>query len=220
MKKLPPFLVLLLLVPESIPFVLVFSPSMIPSTCVSEAQKKKLWAKLKERRQLATNGWIKHLTDSSSSSDYKKSPLGWATQIPLAKWQDQQPTNIVHLAKHAPQYFEVRSLSRSLLKDINLSLGLTHRALLTGTLRKALEKHWETIAGDDVYLSKQSDLVSSLSDVQLFEAAEMRGITTTDKSRDEVEETLRMWLKSSINNENVTIPPGLMLISTLLRQQK
>ncbi|KAJ3030503.1 UNVERIFIED_CONTAM: hypothetical protein HDU68_008791 [Siphonaria sp. JEL0065] len=221
MKKLPPFLILLLLVPESIPFVLVFSPSMIPSTCVSEAQKRKLWEKLKERRELATNGWIQHLSSSSSDS---KTPLGWVAQIPLEKFQDPLRGSIVHLATHAPQYFEPRNLSKSVLKDINLSLGLTHRAWFASTLRKALEKHYESVVGDDAYLAGKiqghSVGLSTLSELQLVEAAEMRGITTTGKSRAEIEEALRMWLAASKNSEGVNVPAGLMFLSTLLRQVK
>ncbi|ORY52083.1 hypothetical protein BCR33DRAFT_762021, partial [Rhizoclosmatium globosum] len=214
MKKLPPFLILLLLVPETIPFILIFNPAMIPSTCVSLAQKQKLWAKLKERRETIANGWIEHLTNND------KSPLGWASQIPLEQFKD--PKSVVHLAKHAPQYFEPNNMSRGVLKSINLGLGLSHRVVFASTLRKALEKHWETVHGDDLYLAGRMPGekvgISSLSELELWEAAEMRGISTTGKSRASIESELKSWLATSMNEENVKIPSGLMYMSTFFRQ--
>ncbi|KAJ3238340.1 hypothetical protein HDU81_007977 [Chytriomyces hyalinus] len=221
MKKLPPFLFLVLILPESIPFVLMFSPSMIPSTCVSLDQKRKLWTKLKERREATANSWIRQLNEFQSPANLgkeKAGELGWISQVPVAQFRDV--SSVLHLAKHAPQYFETSSLERSVMKAMNASLGLTERALLTSSLKSALEKHFEVIREDDVYLAGKVDDVLSLDEMGLIEAAEARGISTMEKTRDEILEDLKWWLNVSVNEEKVRVPTGLMMMANLIRQVK
>ncbi|KAJ3076020.1 hypothetical protein HDU98_005969 [Podochytrium sp. JEL0797] len=218
MKKLPPFLILVLILPESIPFILTFSPSMIPSTCVSPAQKQTMWTKLKEKRITVAEGWVREF------ESHKGAALGeWVTkEVGLERVLDQ-PQGVVHLAKHAPQYFEVENMSREMVKGVNMALGLTHRAVRVSALKGALLKRWETVAGDDAYLAGRMEGgvgISSLTEEAIWAAAEMRGISTVGKTRVEIERELKLWLETTMNEENVRVPAGLMFLSTLIRQQQ
>ncbi|KAJ3094051.1 hypothetical protein HK100_006299 [Physocladia obscura] len=242
MKKLPPFLLLCILIPESIPLVLMLAPSLIPSTCVSEDQIAKLRAKLKARRDSIAAAWIKQLpaitnnepvsfaaASSVVKNTSRKVTLGWASQIPVSEWSSD--SSIINIAKHAPQYFVARNLNREAVKDINTTLGLKNRTLFTSTMQKALELHWETVKGDDEYLAgkkliassdrqQDDDIVGSLDKKSLLNAAEMRGISTVGKEIEQVRNDLKRWLNLSMNPESVEIPPGLMLLSSLIRQAK
>ncbi|KAJ3212466.1 hypothetical protein HDU83_007325 [Entophlyctis luteolus] len=181
MRKLPLFLVLAIVLPESIPFVLKFAPSMIPSTCVSADQLAKMRLKLSETRRTVASGWLAQMKlDASSNSPNSKSSLGWTSQVPPSHFLNDE--NVLNLAKHAPQYFVPSNMTRQLLVDINKSLGLSHRSLFNSTLAKGLSKHWETIKGDDEYLRADAGgdaktvHVTSLTDEELMKAAEMRGM--------------------------------------------
>ncbi|KAI8612843.1 LETM1-like protein [Chytriomyces sp. MP71] len=232
MKKLAPFLLLVLIIPESIPFVLTFSPSLIPSTCVSPEQRAKLRAKLHERRAAATRLWLSDLdlgaasaaAQDSAGGAAKPAQLGWIAQVPRAQFLDA--SSIVHLAKHARAFFEPKSMERGIIKGINAGLGLRQRAVFAGTLRGALERHWVTVRGDDRYLAGKMEgqvspvVLEELDEDRLRDAAEMRGISTVDKSREEIEGALRTWLEISMNKEGIEVPAGLMFLTTMIRQVK
>ncbi|KAJ3055326.1 hypothetical protein HK097_010826 [Rhizophlyctis rosea] len=202
-RRLYPFFALLIILPESIPIVLLKAPGMIPSTMQSTADVEKRWAAARKTRlELG-----KQIVADPSKYGLHASPESFLKSSFLFSLSRDQST-----AKN----FSLDSLSSTQLKTINQYLGLW-RFGPAGMLRKPLKNHLEVVRGDDKFLVREG--IESLSLTDLRAACEARGITTAESSTEQLKADLQEWLDIGVQakKEGVEVPEGLMLLTAAVR---
>ncbi|KAI8916327.1 hypothetical protein EDD86DRAFT_234297 [Gorgonomyces haynaldii] len=191
-----PFFFLVLVLPEVIPFLLMRGASIVPSTCITEEERDKVYRKLDSKRsQMA-----KELDECFDDSICTKQEL-------------LKPQKTLQISTLHRQYFELGLLSRSTLVDLSRVFGFSQYRTTRG-LRKVLERHHEYLRVQDAHLSTELD---SLSDQELIHACQERSIRTTDVPIDKLREELRDWIQTSLM-EDPSVPFGLLIIRQLLKQ--
>ncbi|KAJ3035259.1 hypothetical protein HDV00_004119 [Rhizophlyctis rosea] len=202
-KRLYPFFALLIILPESIPIVLLRVPSMIPSTCQSQEQVEKRWKQARENR-------LQIGKEATSNLDQ------YGLHAPVESFLS--PSFLFSLSRDASaaKRFSVDSLSPVQLKTINKYLGLW-RFGPAAMLRGPLKSHLEVVRGDDEYLIKEG--IESLDVTELRAANEARGISTSETSVPQLQADLRSWLelRQHGRKEGVDIPDALMVLTAAVR---
>ena len=186
MRKLAPFLMVLVIAPELIPFLLVFAPGMIPSTCILPDQELQRRKKIKERRDALAESVMKtlqlELVNAYTTDDFT------------------QDTRLIRLAQKHHAEFTLDQASEAQLKAYARFLGLSE---FGGAffIKRRLQQHLAFLDRDDAFLADmlktdQKSHVVVGQDVDLSEALEERGISaslypnTTDQQA-----VLRNWLQ-------------------------
>ncbi|KAJ1652373.1 hypothetical protein IWQ61_007281 [Dispira simplex] len=151
-KKVIPFVVVAIILPELLPFLLVFAPGMFPSTCVTEEQLVKKRKSAKETRQVIHDAVVKA---SGENSGFVNLP------------------NIIRLADTYQWDLDIHNLDKPALKNFGRflgigSVGMKHR------LRDKLARHLDFLREDDKMIRKEG--VETLSAPELHEACEARGM--------------------------------------------
>ncbi|KAJ3214515.1 hypothetical protein HDU67_001539 [Dinochytrium kinnereticum] len=195
-KKLFPFFFTLLLVPESLPFFLIWMPSFFPSTCLTQIDHGKTYAALaKSRIEIA----------SELNAEVEKGA------IPVSSFF--KDSEILMIASNQPQYFYIDNISSTLLPKINRFVGLPTRGP-NFYLRNKLRKHFDLVLEDDKYLQKEA--LTSLTVDELKAALEARGISSLYKDPEVMQSELQAWLDLS-NNTEANIPEALLVMAMALR---
>lgn len=79
MRKLPLFVAILLILEEVLPLVVIYAPSLLPSTCVLPSQLAKMRSEEERRRAnavkaLASDEQVRKVVDATMKSDTKVQP--------------------------------------------------------------------------------------------------------------------------------------------------
>jgi hypothetical protein len=209
-RKLLPFFTVLFFVPETLPFLMVWSPGFLPSTCMSESQIVSQWKTMAKRRKEVSTEIINEIQKS-----------GWVQSLDELKTNDGVMNLLrARLAASASPSndFNLKAFKRSSLVSYVKYLGLGHRTLLNFKLRHRLREHFNVIRGDDELLKKEG--VDSLSLNELQTALEARGFITTVGERTEVEmrSDLKEWLDLTLNEEGLEIPEALLVWVMAVRE--
>ncbi|RKP11756.1 hypothetical protein BJ684DRAFT_12495, partial [Piptocephalis cylindrospora] len=95
-RKLFPFLTVLVILPESIPFLLLFAPGLVPSTCILPSQNETRVKKIHARR----NAMSEAAATSLAITDHGMTPDMFLDAQKLAKLAADQGSSLelTHLA--------------------------------------------------------------------------------------------------------------------------
>ncbi|KAJ3412877.1 hypothetical protein HDV05_008813 [Chytridiales sp. JEL 0842] len=202
-KKLLPFFLVLLIIPESLPFLIVWSPGFLPSTCMSRDQIQTSWEAMAKRRKEISAEVLEKLSTQPS-------PLK-----PAALNSNKSFLNLLKSSAELTSDYTLFNLKRPDLVTYCKYLGLGHRTLLPGRMRLRLMDHYALIRGDDLLIQKEG--IESLSEWDLRAALESRGVVTQGLSLEELRAEMERWLEVSLNEEEVKVPEGLLALMMAVR---
>ncbi|KAI7895478.1 LETM1-like protein-domain-containing protein [Mucor mucedo] len=197
MLKLIPFGFVFMILPESIPLLVMYVPGMVPGTCLKDSQVQKTREKLDKVRQKMTANVLK--------SAEKVDGIAPADFLSLTKFQ--------RIAKHYAYDFDLIRIDRPHLASYCRFMGINNIGT-QGMLRKRLEKYMNYINEDDKLLLKEN--VDELNIKELSHAVEERGMRSIDQDEENMRRGLKYWLSLThpANPEN-TIPVGLLVFSRM-----
>ncbi|KAJ3386690.1 hypothetical protein HDU92_002341 [Lobulomyces angularis] len=184
-KKLIPFFFLLLLLPEAIPFVIIYNPGFIPSTCWSKEQ----------------------ILDRRANNDKRRLELGKlilesfeiGTVVKVANISPKQFLDsdfYQRLIISQRQYFDVNKFDTNQLAFFSKFMGLYHKGPRYFTKRR-LNKILEFIRNDDKFILKEGG-VEKLELCEIQDACEKRGIPITSRPAGHYTKDLKDWVTVSL----------------------
>jgi hypothetical protein len=190
-RKLLPFIGVLIVLPESIPFLLVFAPGVVPSTCVLPTQKETRVSKIRGRRD-----------------DMARALVAGAKGLEPLKVEDVVRSDVLRelAVRHGSEYSAVDVKQ---LKAFCRFLGLSEFGGMFW-LQRRWNKFSMYVQEDDLLLSKQG--IGSLSVEQVAEAVEERGMTHTRLTEEEQRQALQEWVTLHVHDK---VPLGLLVHSRL-----
>ncbi|CAG8470186.1 2843_t:CDS:2 [Paraglomus occultum] len=199
MKRLLPFGLMLIIIPEAIPFVIYFAPGLIPSTCILPAQLEKRRRKIHETRQAI---YDKMLAISDGG---------------IARRDFQDISSVVRLSRQIGDKLYFAKFPRQLLVDFCRFMGLS-RFGTKKMLKRRLENHLDYLFGDDMLIAKEG--IKTLTLDELRQASEERGIKSIDVPDNHLRLALKHWITLHLH-QNPEIQDELLLFSrTLLYNAK
>ncbi|KAI8380513.1 LETM1-like protein-domain-containing protein [Choanephora cucurbitarum] len=196
MVKLIPFGFVFLILPESIPLLVMYVPGMVPSTCLKESQIRKQREKLDKVRQKMTMNVLKS-----------------AEQV-----EGISPEDFLHrhkFQKIAKQYgydFELSQIDRRHLSSYCRFMGINDYGPQF-VLKHRLQKYMDYLDKDDKLLL-QENTVDTLDAKELSHAVEERGMRSLDREEEEMRRALKYWLTISQQSEP-KVPAGLLVFSRM-----
>ncbi|KAI9276774.1 LETM1-like protein-domain-containing protein [Phascolomyces articulosus] len=195
MIKLAPFGLIFLVLPESIPFWVIFTPGIIPSTCVTESQVLKQRQKLEDARQRMSSNVIQasHKIGRISPEDF----------LSLRKF--------LKIAKGYHYDFDLPQINKENLGAYCRFMGLKGWGT-KGMLEKRLNKHLDYLLEDDKLIAKEG--VETLNAPALQQAVEERGMRSIDVNEEQLRRSLDYWIAVHLNDQE-SIPRGLLVFSRM-----
>ncbi|KAI8065217.1 LETM1-like protein-domain-containing protein [Gongronella butleri] len=194
MRKLIPFGILLFILPESIPFFVVFVPGLIPSTCIKHSQLEKQREKLDKQRQIMSSNVLRsaQVVKGISPNDFLSVP------------------RFSKINSHYGYDFTLDKIDRRHLSAYCRFMGLSSLGT-SGMLRNRLAQYFTYISKDDELLSMEG--IDTLTLHELQHANEERGMRSLAKDEDALRSSLKYWLATkSIEPE---VPTGLLVFSRM-----
>ncbi|KAJ2781647.1 hypothetical protein H4R18_002749 [Coemansia javaensis] len=173
-----PFVLLLIVLPESIPFLVALFPEMCPTTLTTYAQAVRVAARRDSRRQALQAQALRRIAEAGLTAD------DFATAARLEQ-----------AAARGSPLFALDALGRADLRLVCAFLGAGGpvAALRAEWLRAALRRRLDSIAADDRLLAKER-LVERLEPVELQRTCQERGIPTTGASTPQLHRALNDWI--------------------------
>lgn len=171
LKRLVPFLLILLILEELLPLVVMYYPAMLPSTCVMPSQLEKMRSNQLKKR-------IKYL------KSIKKQEV-WNT---LRQGRDMLKDG----SSTSPEWASSSTLDPTIIKTFNGFLKLS-RLGPASRLQRILDSYSAYLTEDDQYLIKEG--LDNLPLEELKIALEERGLTSIDKTKDHLASDLTRWLE-------------------------
>jgi hypothetical protein len=166
-RCLVPFMFILVLLPESIPVIILYAPTLIPETCWTRYD---LISKTIREQVLARRKRIDALRVSLASSV--------KSQVSIEEIEEM---------KEVYQYFQPHTWDRGQMQEYSKYLGLaSSRIIPTFFLRRSMNRYFKHIETDDSYLIKGE----TLTDDQVQDAAWNRGIITNERTDGEIRQRL------------------------------
>lgn len=194
-NKLAPFALLVLILPESIPFLVIFAPQFVPSTCISEEQLLKKRTKLQEKRDKITQIALR----STQKSDL----------LPMDGFSSVD--RLLSTVKTYHEGFSYDLVQNKPLRAYCKFMGLSSLAP-TFILKSRMQAHFKNIREDDIMILSEG--VESLSLEELIEANEERGMRTLDQTEAQLRQTLKDWIAVT-NSKSVSAPDLLLVVSRI-----
>ncbi|CEP13694.1 hypothetical protein [Parasitella parasitica] len=198
MLKLIPFGFVFMILPESIPLLVMYVPGMVPGTCLKDSQIQKQRQKLNTLRQKMTRNVLE-------SAQYVQgiSPKDF---LSLSKFQK--------LEKHYAYDFDLSRIDRRHLKSYCRYMGINDYGTRS-ILRNRLTQYMEYLDQDDKLLVKE-ELVDRLTLDELSHAVEERGMKSVNEAEDNLRRGLKYWLSlTQPPNPQDKIKSGLLVFSRM-----
>ncbi|KAI8922954.1 LETM1-like protein-domain-containing protein [Entophlyctis helioformis] len=196
-RKVIPFFVILLIVPETLPFLILSGANIIPSTCILPDQLTAKRVKLNKTR---------HSMTLATTESIQRGQVFSIDSL-------RSTETVRHLAAYQPQYFQLHSMSRAQLRQFSRFMGFSSWQP-TFMLRSRLARHFAFVRSDDAMLSVAPGL-AELSLEELQEACENRGMSCVNLDRDALAANLQAWLDLHTTTDP-PIPEGLMMLWTMV----
>jgi len=191
--KLAPFSILLFILPEAIPFLVVFAPQFIPSTCVTDEQLMKKRIKLQERRD--------NTTQIALRSTQKSELLPVTDFITVNK--------LLRTAKVYHDAFAYELIKRKSLQAYGKFMGISTWAP-SSIVANRLKARFRYLREDDALL--KSEGIDYLTPEELIEANEERGMRTLNQTDGQLRQTLNDWITVSLS-QSPPVPDLLLILS-------
>jgi len=208
LKILAPFVVCLIVIPELIPFFVI--KNWVPSTCLNDEQVDKSRNKLYEMRAVIS----RRVVDFASSSKFKHfNPEDIVTV-----------SSVVSIAAKYPDDFKMCSIGRKQLSFYCQYMGLSSIGLHR-TFERRLLNLFEEIKQDDQKIMKEG--IESLSDSELLQAVERRGISFKipfkspfqERKRNQLHTFLKDWITLNLAMDG-QVEKGLIVFSRMMTMGK
>ncbi|KAK9712707.1 hypothetical protein K7432_006960 [Basidiobolus ranarum] len=197
-RKLIPFAVLLIFSPESIPFILIFAPGVVPSTCVTENQMKTKIKTVNETRDALVQSVLATLEDGDHM---------------VTKEDFNTVDGIFQLSRRFGADFQLSAVEKIQLSAYCRLMGLTGFGPKF-MLERRLSKHLDYLREDDNYLFKAG--ISELSLDELRLANEERGMNSVSRDEKQLRQNLQNWIDVHLSADPV-VPKGLVVFSRIFR---
>ncbi|KAI9030882.1 LETM1-like protein-domain-containing protein [Phycomyces nitens] len=194
MLKLIPFGIVFMILPESIPLLVMYVPGAVPSTCLKESQVIKQREKLDKVRQNMSKNVI-----MSADSIEGISPEDFLNPRTFAK-----------TAKAYNYDFELTRIDRAHLSSYCRFMGLSGWGT-QGILQKRLNKHLDYLLEDDKLIVKEG--IETLALPELQQAAEERGVRSIDASEDSLRRAIKYWI--AVTSMDPPVSRGLIIFSRM-----
>ncbi|KAI8096710.1 LETM1-like protein-domain-containing protein [Halteromyces radiatus] len=194
MRKLIPFSIIFLILPESIPLFVMFAPGVVPSTCIKDSQIYKQREKLDKLRQTMSANVLR-------SAQYVKS---------ISAEDFLSLTKFTKIAKHYDFDFDLDQIDRIHLASYCRFMGLNGWGT-RGMLRKRLDRHFDYLKQDDKLISQEG--VDSLTLRELQQAIEERGMRSLDLDQHHLRQGLKYWIAT--HSVEPPIARGLLVFSRM-----
>ncbi|KAI8993584.1 LETM1-like protein-domain-containing protein [Pilobolus umbonatus] len=196
--KLIPFAFVFLILPESIPLLVLYVPGMVPSTCVKESQLMKQREKLDKIRQKMNMNVLKS-----------------AEQIEAISPEDfLNRTKFLRINKQYGFDFDLSRIDRRHLESYCRFMGISDFGT-QGILKRRLTQYLDYIMEDDKLIVKE-DLVDKLNHAELSKAIEERGMKSGGDDLS-MRKALKYWLSFTVPSSahQDRIPYGLLVFSRM-----
>jgi hypothetical protein len=159
-KKLVPFLIIVIILEEVIPLIALYAPAMLPSTCILPSQRSKIHAK-KQDKAIDLAKTYRDVLASGATGSILNQAYG-----PIALCA------VLRISTMGPDVLR----------------------------RRRIAKQLEVLQKDDERLQSE-DMGALLSDAEVNEALEERGVTFGGLSPTEARNRLTWWLKAVSDKE-------------------
>ncbi|KXN67262.1 hypothetical protein CONCODRAFT_80231 [Conidiobolus coronatus NRRL 28638] len=193
-NKLIPFSILVFILPESIPFLVIFAPSTIPSTCVTQEQQLKKMKKLDDKRDEMITSFNKSVKEFHEISNKDFSSLD----------------KTLALMKRTSNQLDIDLVEKPALANFTKFMGLATWGPKSW-IQLRLLKYLNYIKQDDNYLANMN--LKDLTHFELQVANWERGMRSNGTS-EELEKSLKTWIDLHLHTSPTT-PPIFMVFSRL-----
>jgi LETM1 and EF-hand domain-containing protein 1 len=196
-KKVVPFFLVALVVPELIPVLIIKGSNLIPSTCLSAEDKEKKLLKMAEKRSKVCLDAVAHVEKGG-----------------IFKPVDLMDKKILEqLAINQRQCFEFDRLPYASLALFSKFYGFSS-FWPSFWLRKKLKAHFDYLKRDSELIK---DKVPELNKQELISALEERGISTMTMESTEMKRFLTEWTSMQCQTKP-TIPEGLLITHVMVKR--
>lgn len=172
MRKLPLFLLILITVEELLPLMVIYTPFMLPSTCILPSQHTSIMKRVEVRRKAAVVE-LRRQVDG-----------GTDTKVPIFERTDTPDEAGKALAAIEPRHIR--------------ELAVVYNQSLWGGValqRQRIARHLAMLRADDPLLAASRLMSARDRDVRLLEqACTERGIRAVNTEPEHMHELLRQWL--------------------------
>ncbi|KAF8306327.1 hypothetical protein DL93DRAFT_2143887 [Clavulina sp. PMI_390] len=166
LKKLVPFVLILIIVEEILPLIVIYAPFMLPSTTILPSQAERIYGKREEKK-------IQTLT--------------------TVKWYLERDGLLPATSKEMLSQMDVKTLGNDLAWTICRAFELSDRGP-RAMVNRRLAKHLSYLAEDDALLRRESPN-ANLTRTELRNALSERGQLTDGMTADELRTRLDSWLR-------------------------
>lgn len=172
MRKLPLFLLILVTVEELLPLMVIYTPFMLPSTCILPSQRMSIMKRVEVKRKAA----VVELRRQVDGDTDTKVPIFERTDTPDEAGQALAAVEPRHIRELAVVY------NQSLWGGVTLQ-------------RQRIARHLAMLRADDPLLASSRLMNAPDRDVRLLEqACTERGIRAVNTEPERMHELLRQWL--------------------------
>lgn len=214
-RKLPLFLAILLILEEVLPLVVIYAPSLLPSTCILPSQSLKMRAEEERRRGLAIQHMakdeqVRNFVDRLASTSCEEgNPTAAETENSLVSSLKSLEKDVV---KDIANVFSLRSWGPSSLVISRIEKHLRFLQEDDELLQKAFESRDEKFADE----TQKSEWDSITNSTWLWRACGRRGIRSSQADESTMQRNLEAYLHltQSIKKDiasNSSSQPSLML---------
>ncbi|KAG0170700.1 hypothetical protein DFQ28_006667 [Apophysomyces sp. BC1034] len=191
MLKLIPFGIVVLILPESIPLLVIFAPGLVPSTCVKESQVRE---KVDKARQIMSKNVIQSAEKIGSIS-----PEDFLSV-----------RNFTKLAKGYGYDFDLKRIDRKHLSAYCRFMGLQGWGTQS-ILKGRINKHMDYLLQDDELIAQEG--VETLQLNELQKAVEERGMRSLGADEEHLRRSLKYWMTLHLSEPPVS--RGLLVFSRM-----
>lgn len=185
-RKLPLFLAILLILEEILPLVVIYAPSLLPSTCILPSQSLKMRAEEERRRGLAIQGMAK-----------QEQVRNFVDRLASNSCEEGKPSTV---DKGHSVDLTLKDLEKEVLRDIANVFGLRSWGPSPLVISR-IEKHLRFLQEDDELLQKafeskdgKDEWSSIINSNWLWRACGRRGIRSSQADESTMQRNLEAYL--------------------------
>ncbi|KAI8382362.1 LETM1-like protein [Blakeslea trispora] len=204
MVKLIPFGIVFLILPESIPLLVMYVPGMVPSTCLKDSQIVRKTLRDRKQREKLDKIRQKMTMNVLKSAEQVE---GIAPEDFLNRHKFQK------IAKQYNDDFRLGEIDRRHLSSYCRFMSINDYGPQF-VLKRRLQKYMDYLDKDDKLLLQQENTVDQLDEKELSHAVEERGMRSLDREQEEMRRALKYWLSISQQSEP-KVSAGLLVFSRM-----
>ncbi|UZJ55958.1 hypothetical protein CBS101457_005278 [Exobasidium rhododendri] len=209
LRKLPLFLAILLILEEILPLVVIYAPSLLPSTCVLPSQRTKMRSGDEAKRGLAVQSLVKNESIRGVVEDLASQLGGKGKEVLIEGKETEETMKVKSLTRYGSEVvgdvaklFAVSSWGPSTMVSSRIEKHLINLQLDDEMLRYAYETRQETEQWNEI---RHSDW--------LWKACAQRGLRAFEADEQTMERNLTAYLR--LTSKSLTLAHRSLLPLTL-----